>query len=80
MYGPPLPVSDGHYDEQQQRARQALHELPYQQREVIALHLHGGLRFRQIAHIQQRSIGTVLSRYRYGLQTLRTQLNGELAK
>jgi len=76
----PGPVQVVIADEQQQRARRALNDLPFQQREVIALHLHGGLRFRQIAQIQKSSIGTVLSRYRYGLKKLRTLLNGELAE
>jgi len=45
---------------------------------VIALHLHGGLKFKQIAGLQKTSINTVQSRYRYGLEKLRFLLNGEV--
>ncbi|MHC4331906.1 MAG: sigma factor-like helix-turn-helix DNA-binding protein [Planctomycetota bacterium] len=58
----------------------ALAELPYEQREVIVLRLHGDLRFRQIAKMQRVSTKTVQSRYRYGLDKLRSTLNGEVRK
>jgi RNA polymerase sigma-70 factor (ECF subfamily) len=58
----------------------ALGELPYEQREVITLHIHGNLRFRQIAELQNVSTKTVQSRYRYGLDKLRSTLNGEVEK
>ncbi len=58
----------------------ALTELPYEQRETLVLHLHGGMRFRQIAGMQNVSIKTVQSRYRYGLEKLRSALNGEVKK
>jgi RNA polymerase sigma-70 factor (ECF subfamily) len=56
--------------------RQALLQLPYEQREVITLHLHGDLTFREIARQQEISINTVTSRYRYGIDRLRTILTG----
>jgi RNA polymerase sigma-70 factor (ECF subfamily) len=49
----------------------AMAQLPYEQREVIILHLQGGLRFRTIANSQGVSVNTVKSRYRYGLDKLR---------
>lgn len=55
----------------------ALAELPYEQREVIVLRLHGELRFRDIARHQGLSTNTVQSRYRYGLDKLRTLLKQE---
>ena len=55
----------------------ALTELPYEQREAVVLHLHGDLRFRQIAKMQKVSTKTVQSRYRYGLDKLRSSMNGE---
>ena len=58
----------------------ALGEIPYEQREVIALYIHGKLRFRQIAELQNISTKTVQSRYRYGLDKLRSTLNGEVRK
>lgn len=62
-------------NEQLERLAKALARLPYEQREVIALKVHGGLSFRAIARQRGISIGTVQSRYRYGLDQLRTQLN-----
>ena len=49
-------------------------ELPYEQRETIVLRLHGDLRFRQIAKLRNVSIKTIQSRYRYGLDKLRSTL------
>ena len=60
--------------EETTRLYNALAELPYEQREVITLHVHGKLRFRQIAKRQGVSTNTVQSRYRYGLDKLRTLL------
>ena len=56
----------------------ALAALPYEQREVIVLHLQGGMTFREIAREQGASINTAMSRYRYGLDKLRSLLNGEV--
>jgi RNA polymerase sigma-70 factor (ECF subfamily) len=67
-------------NEQLQRLSRALTQLPYEQREVIVLHLHGGLKFRQIAGLQNVSIKTAQSRYRYGMDKLRSILNGEVKK
>jgi RNA polymerase sigma-70 factor (ECF subfamily) len=66
--------------EQLQKLSDALTELAYEQREVIVLRLHGDLRFRQIARLQNVSIKTVQSRYFYGLEKLRSILNGEVKK
>ena len=56
----------------------SMRELPYEQQEVITLHLHSGLRFKEIAKTQGLSINTVQSRYRYGLQKLQAMLDGEV--
>ena len=66
--------------EQLQKLSNAMNELPYEQREVIALHIQGEMRFRQIAGLQNVSTKTVQSRYRYGLDKLRSTLNGEVEK
>lgn len=55
----------------------AIAQLAYEQREVIMLHLRGGMKFRQIAGLQGISINTVKSRYRYGLEKLRKTLSDE---
>lgn len=60
------------------RVGDALAQLPYEQREVILLHIHSGLTFREIARSQKMSIHTVQSRYRYGLQKLKSKLNSEV--
>lgn len=62
------------------RIDQAMAELPYPQREVIVLHLQGGMRFRTIADSQGVSINTIQSRYRYGLDRLRSLLKDEVEK
>lgn len=56
----------------------AMGQLPYEQREVVALHLNGNLTFKQIAKHQDVSISTAKGRYRYGLEKLRSILNGRL--
>ena len=66
--------------EELQKLSYAMTELPYEQRETIVLRLHGDLRFRQIAKLQNISIKTAQSRYRYGLDKLRSILNGEVRK
>ncbi len=55
----------------------ALYSLPFEQREVIILHLTGGLKFREIATMLDTSTSTVQGRYRYGIAKLKTELNGE---
>jgi len=62
------------------RLNQAVAELPQEQREVVLLRLKANLKFRDIARLQQTSINTVLGRYRYGLDRLRSLLNGEVEK
>ncbi len=54
--------------------------LPYEQREVVILHLRAEMKFREIAKLQDISINTVKGRYRYGLDKLRSILNGEVEK
>ena len=58
-------------DEQAETVAQALEKLPLEQREVIALHLQGDMKFRQIAAMLGTSIDTAQSRYRYGMEKLR---------
>ena len=55
----------------------ALAELPYEQREVVILHVQGGMKFRAIAKSRNVSINTIQSRYRYGLDKLRSLLNSD---
>jgi RNA polymerase sigma-70 factor (ECF subfamily) len=57
-----------------------LARLAYEQREAIVLHLHHGMRFREIAEALGISINTVQSRYRYGLDKLRSILHNVVTK
>ena len=52
----------------------ALNNLPPEQKEVFLLREEAELSFREIADIQQCSLGTVLSRMRYALKNLRAFL------
>jgi RNA polymerase sigma factor (sigma-70 family) len=58
----------------------AMAQLPYPQREAVVLHVQGGIKFKAIAKSQNVSINTVQSRYRYGLDKLRSLLNSEVEK
>jgi RNA polymerase sigma-70 factor (ECF subfamily) len=58
----------------------AMTELPYEQREAVILHIHGGMRFREIAKLQDVSDKTAQSRFRYGLNKLRSILSSEVTK
>ena len=66
--------------EQAKLLTEAVADLPDEQREVVLLRLKAGLKFRDIARLQQTSTNTVLSRYRYGLERLRSTLDGEVEK
>ncbi len=68
------PVRDSMASEESKRVFDALAQLPAEQREVISLHLQGQMRFREIAAHLGTSINTVQSRYRYGIEKLRTLL------
>lgn len=45
-------------------------------RQIVALHVHGGLKFREVAEIVSMPLGTVLWRYRRALEKLRADLEG----
>ncbi len=61
--------------EQLERLSRAMGQLPYEQREAVALHVQAGLTFRGIARRQNTSISTAQGRYRYGIEKLRSLLN-----
>ena len=67
-------------NEESLRISEALSQLPLDQREAVVLHLHSGMKFREIAKLQAVSIKTIQSRYRYGLDKLRSILNSEVKK
>lgn len=67
-------------NEQMYQLSDAMAQLPFEQREVIAFRFETGLGYRQIAKIQRASIYTVQARYRYGMKKLRSLLNSRVAK
>jgi len=74
------PESHAQAAEKSKLLTDALAKIPYEQREVIVLHLKGGLKFREVARVQQTSVSTVHGRYKYGLKKLRAILDGEVEK
>jgi RNA polymerase sigma factor (sigma-70 family) len=58
----------------------AMAQLPYDQREVIMLHFQAGMTLRTIGKSLDISANTAKSRYRYGIEKLRSILNGEVTK
>lgn len=73
------PVDNAVGLEESDQLQALLARLPYEQREVIVLHLHHDMRFRKMAEALNVSINTVQSRYRYGLEKLRSMMNREVA-
>ncbi len=57
----------------------ALAQLPDDQREAVVLRIKAGMKFRQIAEIQDASFVAVQARYRRGIDKLRSILNGRLS-
>jgi RNA polymerase sigma-70 factor (ECF subfamily) len=74
------PIEHAIDSEQSGRLTQLLGRVAYEQREVIVLHLHQGMRFKEIAEALGISINTVQSRYRYGLDKLRSIMNNMVTK
>ena len=64
--------------ERSERINNALAAVPFEQREVVVMHLHADMKFGQIARLQNVPAKTVQSRYRYGLDKLRSILISEV--
>lgn len=56
----------------------AMSRLPYEQREAVVLYIHGRMKFKAIAKVQNVSTKTAHTRYRAGLEKLKSMLNSEL--
>lgn len=67
-------------NEQLQQLSSAMTGLPYDQREIIMLHFQTGMTFKSIAGSLGVSVNTIKSRYRYGLEKLRSILDSEVIK
>ena len=66
--------------ERLERLSEAMACLPYEQREVITLRMEANMTLRQVAGMQKTSVSTVNARYRYGIEKLRSVLNGEVTR
>ena len=75
----PGPLQQSMSHEQMGLVEDAMAKIPEQQREVIVLRLHGDLKFKEIANVQKVSVGTVQGRYHYGLEKLKTILDGQVS-
>ena len=64
--------------EQLEHLSVAMTNLPYEQKEVIALRMEADMPLNKIAKLQKTSISTVNARYRYGIEKLRSLLNSEV--
>ncbi len=64
--------------EELQKLGFAMSQIPYEQREAIVLRLHGQMKLKTIANLQNVSIKTAHSRYRAGLDGLKLILNSEV--
>ncbi len=67
-------------NEELELLERALAQIPYEQREVITLYMQADMSLRKIAKFQNESANTVAGRYRYGLNKLRSLLDGKVEK
>lgn len=67
-------IAPSDFDEEQALIARLLAILPDEQGEVIRLHLHGECTFTEIAEILDIPLPTAKSRYRYGIEHLRKEL------
>ena len=76
----PVPGAELVQAEDAQLVRHALACLPPEQGDVIVMHLFGSMTFKEISHCLDCGQNTVQSRYRYGMEKLRSLLEEEYAK
>ena len=67
-------IAPTNYEQEQALIARLLAAIPDEQSEVIRLHLHGECTFTEIAEILDIPLPTVKSRYRYGIEHLRKEL------
>lgn len=63
--------------EDRQVLQQAMAALTDEERQVVMLHAVTGLKHREIAHLLEMPLATVLSKYHRALKKLRVQLEGD---
>ena len=67
-------ITPTNFEQEQALIARLLAALPDEQSEVIRLHLHGECTFAEIAEILDIPLPTAKSRYRYGIEHLRKEL------
>lgn len=67
-------MSPTNFEQEQTLMQRLLTTIPEDQSEVIRLHLHGECTFVEIAEILDIPLATAKSRYRYGIEHLRKEL------
>ena len=67
-------IAPSDFEQEQALIARLLATLPDEQSEVIRLHLHGECTFTEVAEILDIPLPTVKSRYRYGIEHLRKEL------
>ena len=67
-------ITLSNFEQEQALIARLLAALPDEQSEVIRLHLHGECTFVEIAEILDIPLPTAKSRYRYGIEHLRKEL------
>ncbi len=67
-------------NEELELLKNAMNQIPYEQREVVTLYMEGQMNFRQIAELEETTVNTVQGRYRYGIEKLRKLLKSEVEK
>lgn len=70
----PTDMTPSDFTEEHALIERLLSALPPEQSEVIRLHLHGGCTFSGVAEIMDIPLPTAKSRYRYGIEHLRREL------
>ena len=71
-----LPPQIAEKQEEFNKLNYALNQFPVEQRQVIMMHVHGQMSYRQIALCQGVSINTIQGRYRYGMKKLKSLFHG----
>ena len=71
-----VPTEDPTPEQEYERIYRLLERLPEEQAEVIRLKTSESMTFAQIAELTESSEATVKSRFRYGIQKLRTLIAG----
>jgi RNA polymerase sigma-70 factor (ECF subfamily) len=65
------PIDVAIFGEELEEVSRILAQLPYEQREVLILHICSGMKFRTIAELQGVSTNTAQGRFRYAMDKLR---------